>query len=119
MAVIQEWGINDQIKGAADKPATAGYRALVPDLYRGKVALEANESEHLMTRLSFAARIDRRRHGSAHATVPCAQSSSSRISLRRQNHGFQGGSYRAQTAAPCHLTPAVAKASCNFFRFSS
>jgi carboxymethylenebutenolidase len=47
MVVIQEWwGLNDQIKGVADKLAKAGYRALVPDLYRGKVALEANEAEH-------------------------------------------------------------------------
>ena len=54
MVVIQEWwGLNDQIKGVADKLAAAGYRALVPDLYRGKVALEANEAEHLMTNLNF------------------------------------------------------------------
>jgi carboxymethylenebutenolidase len=52
--VIQEWwGLNNQIKGVADKLAAAGYRALVPDLYRGKVALEANEAEHLMTSLNF------------------------------------------------------------------
>lgn len=54
IVVIQEWwGLNDQIKGVADKIAAAGYRALVPDLYRGKVALEANEAEHLMTNLNF------------------------------------------------------------------
>ena len=54
MVVIQEWwGLNDQIKGVADKLAAAGYRALVPDLYRGKVALEANEANHLMTGLDF------------------------------------------------------------------
>jgi carboxymethylenebutenolidase len=54
LVVIQEWwGLNDQIKGVADKLAAAGYRALVPDLYRGKVALEANESEHLMKDLNF------------------------------------------------------------------
>ncbi|MDX1376341.1 MAG: dienelactone hydrolase family protein [Burkholderiales bacterium] len=54
MVVIQEWwGLNDQIKGVADKLAAAGYRALVPDLYRGKVALEANEAEHLMNDLNF------------------------------------------------------------------
>jgi carboxymethylenebutenolidase len=55
MVVIQEWwGLNDQIKGVADKLAVAGYRALVPDLYRGQVALEAHEAEHLMTNLNFA-----------------------------------------------------------------
>ena len=54
MVVIQEWwGLNAQIKGVADRLAGAGYRALVPDLYRGKVALEANEAEHLMTNLNF------------------------------------------------------------------
>jgi carboxymethylenebutenolidase len=54
MVVIQEWwGLNDQIKGVAERLAKAGYRALVPDLYRGKVALEANEAEHLMTNLNF------------------------------------------------------------------
>ena len=54
MVVIQEWwGLNDQIRGVADKLAAAGYRALVPDLYRGKVAVEAKEAEHLMTGLNF------------------------------------------------------------------
>jgi carboxymethylenebutenolidase len=55
IVVIQEWwGLNDQIRGVADKLSVAGYRALVPDLYRGKVALEANEAEHLMKGLDFA-----------------------------------------------------------------
>jgi carboxymethylenebutenolidase len=55
VVVIQEWwGLNDQIKGVADKLAASGYRALVPDLYRGKVALAANEAEHLMNALDFA-----------------------------------------------------------------
>ena len=55
VVVIQEWwGLNDQIRGVADKLAAAGYRALVPDLYRGKVGLAANEAEHLMNALDFA-----------------------------------------------------------------
>jgi carboxymethylenebutenolidase len=54
VVVIQEWwGLNDQIKAVAEKLAAAGYRALVPDLYRGKVAVEAKEAEHLMTGLNF------------------------------------------------------------------
>ena len=55
IVVIQEWwGLNDQIKGVADKLAAAGYRALVPDLYRGRQTLEAKEAEHLMQGLDFA-----------------------------------------------------------------
>ena len=54
IVVIQEWwGLNDQIRRVADKLAAAGFRALVPDLYRGELALEANEAEHLMTGLDF------------------------------------------------------------------
>ncbi len=54
IVVIQEWwGLNDQIKGVADKLAKAGYRALVPDLYRGKTAVDAKEANHLMTGLNF------------------------------------------------------------------
>lgn len=54
VVVIQEWwGLDDEIQSVADRLATAGYRALVPDLYRGKLALEANEAEHLMNDLNF------------------------------------------------------------------
>lgn len=54
IVVIQEWwGLDDEIKAIADRLAKAGYRALVPDLYRGKLALEANEAEHLMNDLNF------------------------------------------------------------------
>lgn len=54
IVVIQEWwGLNDQIKGVADRFAALGYRALVPDLYKGKVTVEAAEANHLMTSLNF------------------------------------------------------------------
>jgi carboxymethylenebutenolidase len=54
IVVIQEWwGLNDQIRGVADRFAQAGYRALVPDLYRGKSTVEAEEANHLMTNLDF------------------------------------------------------------------
>lgn len=54
VVVIQEWwGLDDEVISVADRLATAGYRALVPDLYRGKLALEANEAEHLMNDLNF------------------------------------------------------------------
>ncbi len=54
VVVIQEWwGLTEQIKGVADRLANAGYRALVPDLYRGKKTLDAKEAEHLMSGLDF------------------------------------------------------------------
>jgi carboxymethylenebutenolidase len=54
IVVLQEWwGLNEQIKGVAKRLAEAGYRALVPDLYRGKVTLEAAEAAHLMSKLDF------------------------------------------------------------------
>lgn len=56
IVVIQEWwGLNDQIRGVAGRLAAAGYRVLVPDLYRGKVGVEAAEAEHLMKGLDFGA----------------------------------------------------------------
>ena len=54
VVVLQEWwGVNDQIKGVANRYAELGLRALVPDLYRGKVGLDAKEAEHLMSGLDF------------------------------------------------------------------
>jgi carboxymethylenebutenolidase len=55
IVVIQEWwGINEQIRGVADRLACAGYIALVPDLYRGKSTTDADEADHLCTALDFA-----------------------------------------------------------------
>ena len=55
VVVIQEWwGLNDQIRGVADRVARAGFTALVPDLYRGKSTVAAEEAHHLMSGLNFA-----------------------------------------------------------------
>ena len=54
VVVIQEWwGLDSEVKAVADRLAKSGYRALIPDLYRGKLALEAKEAEHLMGDLNF------------------------------------------------------------------
>ncbi len=54
IVVIQEWwGVNGQIRGVAERLASAGYIALVPDLFRGKSTAEAEEAHHLMTGLNF------------------------------------------------------------------
>jgi carboxymethylenebutenolidase len=52
---IQEWwGLNEQIKKTADRLAEAGYRALVPDLYRGKIARASDEASHMMANLNLS-----------------------------------------------------------------
>lgn len=54
IVVIQEWwGVNEQIRGVAQDLMREGYRAVVPDLFRGTVTLEAAEAEHLMSGLDF------------------------------------------------------------------
>jgi carboxymethylenebutenolidase len=54
VVVIQEWwGLNAQIRGVADRLASAGYFALVPDLYRGKSTVEREEAHHLSSSLNF------------------------------------------------------------------
>lgn len=54
VVVIQEWwGLNDQIRGVARRFADAGFTALVPDLYKGKSTVEAEEAHHLMSGLNF------------------------------------------------------------------
>lgn len=54
VVVIQEWwGLNAQIRGVAERYARAGFTALVPDLYRGRLTVEAEEAHHLMSGLDF------------------------------------------------------------------
>jgi carboxymethylenebutenolidase len=49
IVVIQEWwGLNDFVKGKADSFAKQGYVALAVDLYRGKVATDADTAHQLM-----------------------------------------------------------------------
>ena len=54
IVVLQEWwGLNDQIKKTADRFAQAGFNALVPDLYRGRLASDQDEASHMMNGLDF------------------------------------------------------------------
>ena len=54
IVVIQEWwGLNDQICGVADRFARAGYNALAPDLFEGRVTQEPDEANHMMSGLDF------------------------------------------------------------------
>src|SRR5262245_30702083 len=52
--VVQEWwGLNDQIKGVADRLAGEGFVALVPDMYHGQVTREPDEAGKLMMGLDI------------------------------------------------------------------
>jgi carboxymethylenebutenolidase len=54
IVLLQEWwGVNNQIKKVAESLKNLGWQILVPDLYKGKVAIEANEAKHLMNGLNF------------------------------------------------------------------
>jgi carboxymethylenebutenolidase len=46
--VIQEWwGVTDIIKEHALMLCKAGYRCLVPDLYKGKIGVDKEEAHHV------------------------------------------------------------------------
>jgi carboxymethylenebutenolidase len=52
--VIQEWwGLNDNIKGIADRFAREGFVALAPDMYHGKVTAEPDEAGKMLMALNI------------------------------------------------------------------
>lgn len=54
VVVIQEWwGLNDNIKGIADRLAAEGYTALAPDLYHGVVTAEPDEAGKMLMALNI------------------------------------------------------------------
>jgi carboxymethylenebutenolidase len=54
VVVIQEWwGLNEQIRGVCDRFAAAGFTALAPDLYKGRVTQNPGEANHMMTGLDW------------------------------------------------------------------
>lgn len=64
--VIQEWwGLNDQIRGVADRLADVGFTALAPDLYYGRVTSQADEANHLMEGLDWPGATEQEVRGAA------------------------------------------------------
>ncbi|KAG0464088.1 hypothetical protein HPP92_020157 [Vanilla planifolia] len=55
VVVPEFWGVYFEVKNHAQKIASLapGYRALIPDLYRGKVGLDVAEAQHLMESLDW------------------------------------------------------------------
>src|SRR4051794_9857272 len=57
--VIQEyWGVNDHIKDVANRWAAEGFIAVVPDLYRGRIATTAADAAKMMQALEIDDGID-------------------------------------------------------------
>ncbi|HEX4422593.1 MAG TPA: dienelactone hydrolase family protein [Kofleriaceae bacterium] len=54
VVVLQEWwGINDQIQSVGQRYADAGFAVVIPDLYHGVVAKDADEAGRMMKELDF------------------------------------------------------------------
>jgi carboxymethylenebutenolidase len=54
IVVIQEWwGLNEQIRGVCERFAAAGFSALAPDLYKGRVTSNPDEANHMMSGLDW------------------------------------------------------------------
>eukprot|EP00238_Polyblepharides_amylifera_P013096 CAMPEP_0196572236 /NCGR_PEP_ID=MMETSP1081-20130531/2316_1 /TAXON_ID=36882 /ORGANISM="Pyramimonas amylifera, Strain CCMP720" /LENGTH=219 /DNA_ID=CAMNT_0041889481 /DNA_START=796 /DNA_END=1452 /DNA_ORIENTATION=+ len=58
--VLQEWwGVTDMIKEQAEMLSQrGGFRCLVPDLYKGKIGVDAEEASHLMGQLDFQTAVE-------------------------------------------------------------
>ena len=57
--MLQEWwGVDEQVKLHAARLSEEGYRVIIPDLYRGKLGVEAEEAEHLMTGLDWQGAVE-------------------------------------------------------------
>ncbi len=54
IVIVQEWwGVTSDMMEIADRYAGLGYRALLPDLFRGRKAAVGDEANHLMEGLDF------------------------------------------------------------------
>ena len=99
IVVIQEWwGLNDQIKRMADRFAQAGYNALAPDLYKGRVTQKPDEANHMMSGLDFV--------GASDQDIAGAVSHLAGISRKVGVTGFCLGG--ALTIAVCARIPGIA-----------
>lgn len=99
IVVIQEWwGLNDQIRSIADRFAAAGYNALAPDLYKGRVTQKPDEANHMMSGLDFV--------GASDQDIAGAVKHLAAISRKVGVMGFCLGG--ALTIAACARVPGIA-----------
>ena len=50
-------GVTDELHSQATKLSQMGYHVVVPELYRGKLGVEAEEAQHLMDHLDWPAAV--------------------------------------------------------------
>jgi carboxymethylenebutenolidase len=101
--VIQEWwGLNEQICGIADRFAAAGFTALAPDLFKGRVTQNPDEASHLMNGLDFP--------GATHQDIRGAAKYLAALGCRVGITGYCMGG--ALTIAAAVHVPEVAAAVC-------
>eukprot|EP00959_Pyramimonas_sp_CCMP1952_P285440 5968136-Pyramimonas_sp.AAC.1 len=67
LLVVQEWwGVTDIVQEQAELLSTkSGYRCLIPDLYKGKIGVDAEEASHLMNNLDFMNAVEEIKQGIA------------------------------------------------------
>ena len=107
VVVIQEWwGLNDQICGVADRFARAGYNALAPDLYKGRLTTAPDEANHLMTNLNFPDATHQDLRGAARHLTASSGPGGAKVAVM----GFCMGG--ALTVAACVHVPEVAAGVC-------
>ena len=54
VVMLEEWwGLTDHIKHTADSLAVAGFRVLVPDMFRGRSAVVPDEASHMLDGLDY------------------------------------------------------------------
>jgi len=60
VVVPEWWGLNEQIRGVADRLAAAGYRALVPDIFHGRTAKigDPRTAARMLEELDFKAAVE-------------------------------------------------------------
>ncbi len=94
--IIHEyWGLNDNIKDIANRYADAGFTAIAPDLYRGKIAQNKDEAGELMSALELEDGLDTIKN-----TIANVQEKYNALHIGIT--GFcMGGTYALQ--AVCHL----------------
>src|SRR5579875_3496292 len=109
IVVIQEWwGLNDQICGVADRFARAGYNALAPDLYKGRLTSEPDEANHLMSALDFADAT----HQDVRGAARHLQGESSRVAVMGLCMCRNWPPASAFTAFPTGTSPIPQKSAC-------